>query len=90
MRDEMRDDAPAFVILRQGVHQTRKDRLCDCGRIIPAGARYERVCGTEDKAFFTSVRCVGNDPNELCPYPFPPDPYEPLTGAEHAQTGERT
>lgn len=88
MRDEMRDDAPDFVILRKAVHQSRKDRLCDCGRVIPAGARYERVCGTEDGRWFTHVSCAKPQPRDDCPHPFPPDPYEPLAYAEHAQTGE--
>ena len=77
--DDMRNDgAPDFRFFSDRCHRTRKDRLCDCGRVIPAGAKYQRVTGTEDGKFFTSVRCVGHDPNEPCPYPFPPDPFEPL------------
>lgn len=78
MWDEMRDEAPNFVILKQVTHQTREARMCDCGRVIPAGARYERCVGTEDGTFFTSVRCVKFSPDYDCPYPHAPDPFEQL------------
>lgn len=64
-------DQPDIRVLRTSKHTTRRDRLCHCGRVIPAGARYERTVGTEDGKWFDHVQCAAWNYIEPCQYPFP-------------------
>ena len=55
------DCVPDVVIFarRSSVVRRRTGLLCGCGRVLPAGAHYERSVGKSDGKFFSAVQCAG-------------------------------